>query len=88
MRRRVSPLWAALALSVAPISARAQAVATGFEKAAELKSAAFRTPGAPSVIVHAPPGFDPRAPLHLVVFLHGYNGCVNVLMARGVSRCK
>jgi len=53
-----------------------------------LKSAAFRTPGAPSVIVHAPPGWNPRAPLHLVVFLHGYDGCVNVLMAEGASRCK
>lgn len=88
MRRWVSPLWAALVLTSAPVSAAAQSSTPGFEKAAELKSAAFRTPGAPSVIVHAPAGFDPRAPLHLVVFLHGYNGCVNVLMAHGPSRCK
>jgi pimeloyl-ACP methyl ester carboxylesterase len=88
MRRRVSPLWAALVLTAAPLTARAQAATSGFEKAAELKSAAFRTPGAPSVIVHAPSGFDPRAPLHLVVFLHGYNGCAKVLMAQGPSRCK
>ncbi len=88
MRSWVSPLWAALVLTSAPVSAGAQTSATGFEKAAQLKSAAFRTPGAPSVIVHAPAGFDARAPLHLVVFLHGYNGCVNVLMAQGRSRCK
>jgi pimeloyl-ACP methyl ester carboxylesterase len=86
--RWVVPLWAAGALCLAPIFARAQARSTGFDQLAELKTAAFRTPGAPSVIVHAPAGFDPRAPLHLVVFLHGYNGCVNVLMARGPSRCK
>jgi hypothetical protein len=79
------PLWAAALLTLAQ-TARAQPA--GFEKAAELKTAAFRTPGAPSVIVHAPPGFDPHKPLHLVVFLHGYNGCVNVLMAEGPSRCK
>jgi pimeloyl-ACP methyl ester carboxylesterase len=87
-RRWVVPLWAAGALCLASGFARAQARSTGFDEVAELKTAAFRTPGAPSVIVHAPAGFDPRAPLHLVVFLHGYNGCVNVLMAQGPSRCK
>jgi pimeloyl-ACP methyl ester carboxylesterase len=86
--RWVVPLWAAGALFFAPGFARAQPSPTGFDEVAELKAAAFRTPGAPSVIVHAPAGFDPRAPLHLVVFLHGYNGCVNVLMAQGPSRCK
>jgi pimeloyl-ACP methyl ester carboxylesterase len=40
------------------------------------------------VIVHAPAGFDPSAPLHLVVFLHGYNGCVSVLMGSGPCACK
>ena len=85
------PLWAAgWVLLVLPAAGRAQPKVArgGFEESAELRSAAFRTPGAPSVIVHAPPGFDPRAPLHLVVFLHGYNGCVNVLMGQGPSRCK
>jgi hypothetical protein len=60
----------------------------GFTETAELRTAAYKTPGAPSVIVHAPAGFDARAPLHLVVFLHGYNGCVAVLMGKGPSRCK
>ena len=55
---------------------------------ARLQHAAYRIPGAPSVIVHAPKGFDPHAPLSLVVFLHGYSGCVSVLMGRGETRCK
>lgn len=59
----------------------------GFTLGAELEHAAFHHPGVPSVAVHAGPGFDPRAPLHLVVFLHGYNGCVTVLMAPGKARC-
>lgn len=59
----------------------------GFTLSAELEHAAFRQKGVPSVGVHAGPAFDPRAPLHLVVFLHGYNGCVSVLMAAGKARC-
>src|SRR4051794_26177389 len=73
-----------LLLSAAPLGAEP----AGISRASVLKTAAFRTPGAPSVIVHAPPGWNPRPPLHLVVFLHGYNGCVNVLMAEGPSQCK
>jgi hypothetical protein len=38
--------------------------------------------------VHAPPGFDAQRPLSLVVFLHGYSGCVPVLMGRGECRCR
>lgn len=88
-RLSLLPLWAA-ALALAPAVARAQTKpgSTAFDEAAELKTAAFRTPGAPSVFVHAPAGFDAKKPLHLIVFLHGYNGCVNVLMAAGPSRCK
>ncbi len=56
--------------------------------AATLRNAAYRIADAPSVIVHAPPGFDARRPLQLVVFLHGYSGCVSVLMGRGPSRCR
>jgi hypothetical protein len=60
----------------------------GFSVAAELQHAAFRVPGVPSVIVHAPPGFDPQGRLQLVVFLHGYSGCVPVLMGQGESQCR
>jgi hypothetical protein len=66
----------------------AQPLAAGFELAATLQHGAYDVPGAPNVIVHAPAGFDPRAPLQLVVFLHGYSGCVSVLMGTGPSSCR
>lgn len=53
-----------------------------------LENAAYDEPGAPSVIVHAPPGFDPGRPLRLVVFLHGYSGCARVLVGIGSVACK
>lgn len=61
--------------------------AAGFQISAQLKHAAYAQKGVPSVIVHAPPGFDARAPLRLVVFLHGLRGCVTVLMGQGPVRC-
>jgi hypothetical protein len=67
-------------------SARAQA--GGFERAVQLEHAAFHTPGVPSAIVHAPPGFDRRAPLSLVVFLHGFSCCVPALMSREPAPCR
>lgn len=53
-----------------------------------LESAPYDEPGAPSVIVHAPPGFDPARPLRLVVFLHGWSGCARVLVHAGPTACK
>lgn len=38
--------------------------------------------------MHAPAGFDARRPLTLVVFLHGYTGCVPVLMGKGETHCR
>jgi hypothetical protein len=61
--------------------------AAGFQIAAQLEHAAYVQTDAPSVIVHAPAGFDTRAPLQLVVFLHGLRGCVSVLMGQGQARC-
>jgi hypothetical protein len=61
--------------------------AAGFEISAQLKHAAYELEGVPSVIVHAPAGFDASAPLQLVVFLHGLRGCVTALMAEGSVRC-
>lgn len=80
-------LWAAALSGAAAVQAQPSA-ADGQDIAARLTHAAYRIPGAPSVIVHAPAGFDPHAPLQLVVFLHGYSGCVNVLMGRGEVACK
>jgi hypothetical protein len=65
-----------------------QPEAAGFELAADLEHGAFRVPGAPNVVVHAPARFDAARPLQLVVFLHGYSGCISVLVGRGSTRCK
>jgi hypothetical protein len=78
----------AIGLCVPCARALAQPAAAGFELVARLRHGAYDVPGAPNVIVHAPAGFDPRAPLQLVVFLHGYSGCVSVLMGTGPSRCR
>lgn len=55
----------------------------------ELAHGAFDQPrGIPEAVVHAPPTFDARGPLRLVVFLHGYRGCADVLAASGPARCR
>lgn len=54
---------------------------------ARMKNAAYPELDAPAVAVHAPAGFDPQTPLHLVVFLHGFRGCVRVLMEAGQHAC-
>lgn len=53
-----------------------------------LARAPFAEPRAPSVVVHAPPRFDPAKPLRLVVFLHGYSGCARVLAYSGPTSCR
>lgn len=40
------------------------------------------------MVVHVPAGFDPGPPLELVVFLHGFMGCAQVLMADGPAACR
>ena len=87
-RSLLLPLVAAFGVALLLVGPARAEPSAGFTEAAALRTAAFRTPGAPSVIVHAPAGFDASVPLHLVVFLHGYNGCVAVLMGKGPSRCK
>ena len=87
---RVLQRWLLLwVLTQAPLAAAqdAQPQAEGFEIAAWLAHGAYDEQGVPSVIVHAPAGFDPRAPLKLVVFLHGLRGCATVLMRHGQVRC-
>jgi pimeloyl-ACP methyl ester carboxylesterase len=54
----------------------------------QVAHAAYAIPGAPSAIVHAPPGFDASQPLHLVVFLHGLLGCSEVLLGKGEIACR
>jgi len=43
--------------------------------------------GAPHALVRVPEGFRADEPWALVVFLHGWNGCVNVLMRSGPTHC-
>jgi hypothetical protein len=73
-------------LQCSPLAA--EPAAPGFTISADLAHAAYHVKGVPSVIVHAPAGFDPRGPLHLVVFLHGYSGCIPVLMGQGDVPCR
>lgn len=42
---------------------------------------------APHALVRVPEGFRKDDPWDLVIFLHGWNGCVNVLMRSGAVRC-
>jgi len=59
----------------------------GWFAEATLENAAFETPGAPSVVVHAPPDFDATEPLDLVVFVHGWRGCARQLAQAGEVSC-
>jgi hypothetical protein len=71
-----------------PNSTRSQPTTQAVTRAVQLRTAAYRLQGAPSAVVHVPPGFDPRPPLHLVVYLHGYSGCARVLANAGPTRCR
>ena len=81
--------WLASVLLHTPLVAAQdlQPSAAEFEIAPHLTHGAYDERGVPSAIVHAPAGFDARAPLKLVVFLHGLRGCATVLMGRGQLRC-
>jgi hypothetical protein len=88
----IAPLCVALLLTAQahaePPAERPAPAGDGATIAASTRTAAHRVQDAPTVVVHVPPGFDPRPPLHLVVFLHGYRGCARVLAERGRVRCK
>ncbi len=79
-----SCLVSVLLLALSSASASAQ-----WTRRLNLEHAPFHHEDAPDAIVHAPAGFDPHAPLRLVVFLHGYRGCAEVLFSEGESvRCR
>lgn len=44
--------------------------------------------GAPDILVHLPEGLTPSGPHRVVLFLHGYSGCVEVLAAADEARCR
>lgn len=86
--RALCLLWLSALLPAQLTAAQdAPPTAAGFEIAPRLQHGAYDEPNVPSAIVHAPAGFDARAPLQLVVFLHGLRGCATVLMGRGQLRC-
>lgn len=44
--------------------------------------------GAPDVVVHVPSRVDTRAPLHWLIFLHGFSSCARALVAEGEVVCQ
>lgn len=78
-------MLAALLAALVPSAAAAQ-----WTRELDLASGAFDHRGAaPDVVAHAPAGFDARQPLHLVVFVHGYDGCARVLVSDAPdARCR
>jgi hypothetical protein len=54
----------------------------------QIAAGAFPPDGVhPNVIVHVPPGFDPAPPLDLVVFLHGYDNCIETVIGDTDQAC-
>ena len=45
-------------------------------------------PGVANVVAHVPEGFDPRPPLHLVLFFHGSDQCFPQITLGGEVVCK
>ncbi|MDP9037612.1 MAG: hypothetical protein M3O50_22675 [Myxococcota bacterium] len=44
--------------------------------------------GVADIVAHVPSGYDPRAPIHLVVFFHGSDQCIAQLALSGDIVCK
>lgn len=91
-RRRNSrgiALGTALAAALAIVLCADLAVAGPvFTNSLQLEHAAFDFPeGAPEAVLHGGSRFGPNVPFDLVIFLHGYSGCVNVLARTGQVRC-
>lgn len=76
-----------LILSANAAVIRADKPHAAWTQAFDLTAAAFVHPQAPEVVVHAPAHWISSPPLQLNIFLHGWNGCANVLMRSGPSRC-
>lgn len=69
------------------VPAQRRGAAGAFTEAFDLVHGAFDEHPGPDVVVHASPGFDPARPLELMIFLHGWNGCANVLARSGRVSC-
>jgi hypothetical protein len=65
-----------------------EALADAFTESLTLETRAYELPrGAPTLVAHAGASFDPSRPFDVVLFLHGWNGCVNVLVRAGEVPC-
>jgi hypothetical protein len=53
----------------------------------ELRAGAFPGSGRPDVAVHVPPGFDATRRPGVVVYLHGWNGCVTAALSEDDVPC-
>jgi hypothetical protein len=53
----------------------------------ELRGGAFPGSGRPDVAVHVPPGFDGTRRPGLIVYFHGWNGCVASALASDDTAC-
>ena len=54
----------------------------------ELRAGAFPRSGHPDVAVHVPPGFDATRRPGVVVYLHGWNGCVAAALSADEGACR
>lgn len=88
MALRVTWLAVALALAATVTGAKRGRVYAQWTERVSVQHAAYSVSKAPSALVHAGAGFDPARPLHIVVYLHGYMGCAEVLMGEGNVACK
>ncbi len=43
--------------------------------------------GAPTAVIHVPAHVSPQRPIHLVVLLHGWNGCASAIAYAGKKAC-
>lgn len=85
---RTGLLAVALAALFTAAPVRGEPRGQALTRPVRMRTAAYRLADAPSAVVHLPPAFDARAPLHLVVFLHGFSGCTQVLASAGRARCR
>lgn len=83
-----APSHDADALDGAEDSETASRSEEGWTERLVLRHASHAAEEAPTVVVHAPPGFDPSQPLQLVLFLHGWNGCAAVLESATAIACR
>jgi hypothetical protein len=76
---------------MAPVAVHAQPPSSarpGATTALRIEHSAWRLPDdVPNAIVHRPPSFDASRPYDIVILLHGWSTCINVLVRSGSVAC-